>query len=57
MGFGAYDEDEHESREEKKDFEMTDEKKSDGHNGDVTVENGEDTDKLLNQLEKVKEQK
>lgn len=57
MGFGAYDEEEHENREGKKNIETTDETKSDGHNGDVTVENGDDTDELLEQLQEVKEQK
>lgn len=54
MGFGAYDEDEHENREGKKEINTTDQKKDEGHNGEVTVEGGENTDELIDQLEKTK---
>lgn len=54
MGFGAYDESEHENREDKKEIDTTDQKKDDGHNGEVTVEGGEDTGKLIDQLEETK---
>jgi hypothetical protein len=54
MGFGAFDEDEQERREEKKEIETTDQIKDSGHNGDVSVEGSEDTDELLDQLQKTK---
>lgn len=54
MGFGAFDEDEQERREEKKEIETTDQIKDSGHNGDVSVEGSEDTDELLDQLQQTK---
>jgi hypothetical protein len=54
MGFGAYDEDEHENREEKKEIDTTDQKKDEGHGGEITVEGGENTDELIDKLEETK---
>lgn len=54
MGFGAYDEDEQERREEKKEIETSEQTKDSGHNGNVSVEGGEDTDALLDQLQQTK---
>lgn len=54
MGFGSYDESEHENRENKKSIETTEETKDDGHNGEVTTEGAENTDELLSQLQETK---
>ena len=54
MGFGAYDETEHENRENKKSIETTGETKDEGHNGKVTTEGGENTAELLSQLQETK---
>lgn len=54
MGFGAYDEDEHENREDKKNIETSDEHKEDGYNGDITVEKGDNTTELLKNLQQLK---
>lgn len=54
MGFGAYDEDEHENREDKKNIETSDEHKKDGYNGDITVEKADNTTELLKNLQQLK---
>lgn len=55
MGFGSYDESEHETRENKKDIETTDVKTGSSHDGKVSTENADDTDELLSQLQDIKE--
>lgn len=54
MGFGNYDEDEHEKREEKMNIDTTDESLAESHNGEVTTEGGDDTGELLDRLADMK---
>lgn len=55
MGFGSYDESEHETRESKKDIETNSVKSGSTHDGEVSTENADDTDELLNQLQDIKD--
>lgn len=55
MGFGNYDEEEHEKREERLVIETTEETLAGQHEGEVTTEGGDDTNALLDQLKTIKD--
>lgn len=53
MGFGNYDEQEHERREEKMDIDTAEPTSTADHEGTVTTEGSDDTDALLDQLDDI----
>jgi len=53
MGFGSYDESEHEHREEKKDVNAETEHTRKEHNGDVSLDGDNDVDDLLDTFEDI----
>lgn len=57
MGFGNYDNDEHQRREENMSIELSDEHTGGDHEGEVTTEGGDDTDELLTQLDEIRSKK
>lgn len=57
MGFGNYDDDEHEKREERLSIETSEETFENQHKGTVTTEGSTDTDALLDQLNDIREEK
>lgn len=54
MGFGAYDEEEHERREGRSEIDINSEPIDGVHDGEMTTEGGEDTTALLDQLDEIK---
>lgn len=54
MGFGAYSEDEHERREQKKEVKPSAEPLENQHDGKVTTEGADDTEALLDGLADMK---
>ncbi len=50
MGFGNYDDEEHEKRENRLHIETSEETLNNQHEGEVTTEGGDDTNALLDQL-------
>lgn len=55
MGFGSYDESEHEHREEKKDVDTETEHTRATHNGEVTHTEDTDVDEMLDKLDEIKD--
>lgn len=55
MGFGSYDENEHENRERQLQIETSDETLGESHEGEVTLEGSDDTDALIERLQDFKE--
>ena len=56
MGFGAYDESEHEQREDNKEIDTDQNSTRTTHNGTVSHGEESDVDEMLDKFEEIKEQ-